>query len=65
MCDRLVATASAVTWRQSRDAEDHMQKAFSFSCWGGRQINSAGRLEAFKNMGKLPAATVNKKHLEE
>lgn len=57
--DRLVATASAVTWRQSRDAKDHMQEAFSFSSWGRRQINNAGRLEAFKNMVnfQLPRST--------
>lgn len=49
MRGRLAATASPVTWRQSRDAKDHMHKAFSFSSWGGREINNAGRLEVLKN----------------
>lgn len=48
----LVAT-SAVAWWQSRHGETHMQKAFYFSCCGGREVNNAGRLKDFKNMVKF------------
>lgn len=34
---------------ETRGATDRMQKAYSLSCWGEREINNAGRLEDFKN----------------
>lgn len=49
MPGRMVATANAFTWRWSRDAKGQMEKAFSFSCWAGKEINTAKRLKVFKN----------------